>query len=185
MDSDGANDNIRRHTPAPSSINLSNQCKHTLTSNDSDGNSDHMNKNLGIKKGICASQTQEALKRKGVKITCPSYCRISDQLVAKPKNLALRIVEHKMDIQDGQLIEQMRSNVQYNYDHDDNLSKMKQMELKVMNAIEILELEHKHEIVQEKLKEDIIVLDSQRDLQQGQLNIDIRKEKHLEEIQLM
>ncbi|MBW0461479.1 hypothetical protein O181_001194 [Austropuccinia psidii MF-1] len=108
MDSGGADDKSphgieknydysRRHTQAPCGSNSSNQCKHALTSNDFDRNSDHMHKNVGINTEICASQTQDFLKMKDEKKTPPSDGRILDQFVTKPKHLVPRIVGNKME----------------------------------------------------------------------------------------
>ncbi|MBW0469084.1 hypothetical protein O181_008799 [Austropuccinia psidii MF-1] len=71
-----------------------------------------------------------------------------------------------MEIQDRQLVDQMRQNLQYKYDHDEIVSKMKDKELKEINSIKLLELNYNCEIEQEKLKKDL-----QKEVQLVQMEI--------------
>ncbi|MBW0514034.1 hypothetical protein O181_053749 [Austropuccinia psidii MF-1] len=74
-------------------------------------------------------------------------------------------MDRKMEIQDCQLVDQMHQNLQYKYDHDEVVSKMKDKELKEINTIKLLELNYNREIKQEKLKKDLIALDLQKEVQ--------------------
>ncbi|MBW0474382.1 hypothetical protein O181_014097 [Austropuccinia psidii MF-1] len=74
-------------------------------------------------------------------------------------------MDRKMEIQDCQLVNQMRQNLQYKYNHDEVVSKMKDKELKEVNKIKLLELDYDCEIKQGKLKKDLIALDLQKQVQ--------------------
>ncbi|MBW0556420.1 hypothetical protein O181_096135 [Austropuccinia psidii MF-1] len=74
-----------------------------------------------------------------------------------------------MEIQDQQLVDQMRQNLQCKYDHDQIVSKMKDKELKEINTIKLLELDYNCEIKQEKLKKDLIALDLQKEVQLAEM----------------
>ncbi|MBW0510387.1 hypothetical protein O181_050102 [Austropuccinia psidii MF-1] len=74
-------------------------------------------------------------------------------------------MDRKMEIQDQQLVNQMRQILQYKYDHDEIVSKMKDKELKEINTIKLLELDYNREIEQGKLKKDLIALDLQKEVQ--------------------
>ncbi|MBW0567027.1 hypothetical protein O181_106742 [Austropuccinia psidii MF-1] len=59
----------------------------------------------------------------------------------------------------------MRQNLQYKYNHDEIVSKMKDKELKEINKIKLLELDYNREFEKEKLKKDLIALDLQKEVQ--------------------
>ncbi|MBW0506705.1 hypothetical protein O181_046420 [Austropuccinia psidii MF-1] len=134
-------------------------------SDESEENSEQDNRNEAshIQPHLLASKKN--VKGNSEKSLQPNEGIISDQLVTKPKSSVFGFMDRKMEIQDRQLVDQMYHNLQYKYDHDEVLSKMKDKELKEINTIKLLELNYNHEIEQEKLKRDLIALDLQKEVQ--------------------
>ncbi|MBW0514157.1 hypothetical protein O181_053872 [Austropuccinia psidii MF-1] len=87
-----------------------------------------------------------------------------------------------MEIQDQQLVDQMRQNLQYKYNHDEIVSKMKDKELKEIHSIKLLELYYHRAMEQEKLKKYLIALDFQKEVQLVEIELkrDLGKQKNHE-----
>ncbi|MBW0491893.1 hypothetical protein O181_031608 [Austropuccinia psidii MF-1] len=77
---------------------------------------------------------------------------LTDKLVSKQSNSMLGVLEHKLDTQDNQILQQLHNNLQFNYDQDKISNDHKLLDLKGNREVRMIEINYQGDLEQEKFR---------------------------------